>query len=292
MTAPAVVVVLASLRHRAVAEAAIAALVPQCAAHGAQLIVARRPTDADESWLGEGFPGVTVVPCPATADVPRIRGAGLRLAAGDWVLLTEDNCLADPDWLQAMTAALDPEAGVIGGSMGNAATVRIIDWGAFFAEYGFFGPETAPGAPALVTGANVAYRGDLVDGIAAAALAGDWEDVIHGRLMARGVVVARAPGAVVRQQLHYRLGAFMRDRFEHGRDYATVRRSGWGIARRLLHGAAAPALPLLLAARIWRATGRYTPRAFWRALPATLVFLMAWGVGESFGYLRRLPHHA
>jgi GT2 family glycosyltransferase len=286
VTTPSVVVVLASFRPRAIAEGAIAALLPQCTAHGVGLVVARRPADADESWLGDRFPGVLVVSCPATADVPRIRGAGLRMATAEWVFLTEDNCLADPDWLPAMMAALNPDAGVIGGSMGNARTARIIDWGAFFAEYGFFGPETIPGEPVLVTGANVAYRGDLVEGIAALALAGDWEDVIHGRLSARGVALARAPRAVVRQQLHYRLGSFMRDRFEHGRDYATVRRDGWGFALRLLHGVAAPALPLLLAARIWRATGRHSSRSFWRALPATLVFLLAWGVGESFGYLR------
>jgi hypothetical protein len=272
VTTPSVVVVLASFRPRAIAEGAIAALLPQCTAHGVGLVVARRPADADESWLGDRFPGVLVVSCPATADVPRIRGAGLRMATAEWVFLTEDNCLADPDWLPAMMAALNPDAGVIGGSMGNARTARIIDWGAFFAEYGFFGPETIPG--------------DRVEGIAALALAGDWEDVIHGRLSARGVALARAPRAVVRQQLHYRLGSFMRDRFEHGRDYATVRRDGWGFALRLLHGVAAPALPLLLAARIWRATGRHSSRSFWRALPATLVFLLAWGVGESFGYLR------
>ena len=48
MTTASVVVVLASFRPRAIAEGAIAALVPQCAAHGARLVVARRPADADE----------------------------------------------------------------------------------------------------------------------------------------------------------------------------------------------------------------------------------------------------
>lgn len=287
MTRPPVAVVLASFRPRPVAEPAIEALVQQCAVAGAALIVARRPTEPDEAWLRERFPTVNLVPCPAEAGVPEIRGAGLQSAAADWVLQTEDNCVADPDWLAGMRRACGAGVGVVGGMMGNARTTRMIDWGAFFAEYGFFGA----GEPVLVTGANVAYRGDLVGRIATWSLAGDWEDVIHGRLSDSGVAVMRAEEAMVRQQLGYRLLPFLRDRFEHGRAYAAVRRATWGRTRRLLHGAAAPVLPLPLAVRIWRATGQDAPAAFWRALPATFAFLLAWSMGEFFGYLWSTPRH-
>jgi hypothetical protein len=43
---------------------------------------------------------------------------------------------------------------------------------------------------------------------------------------------------------------------------------------------------VVLAARIWKSTGHRTPGPFVRALPATLIFLLAWATGEAVGYVR------
>jgi len=175
--------------------------------------------------------------------------------------------------------------GVIGGAMGNAATARPIDWGAFFAEYGFFGATDGGDAATLATGANVAYRRDLLPLVASLSLAGSWEDVIHNRLAEADVRFGHAPHAVVRQQLSYELRSFMHDRFVHGRDYARARSRTLGRPHRLLRAFGSVFLPAVLAARIWQRTGRRTPRAFVRALPATMIFLLAWATGEAAGYL-------
>ncbi len=155
MSRDRLVVVLVSLRQRQVLESALASLVPQCHQAGVPLVVARRATEPDESWLTQAAPGCLVVHCHPGDDVPRIRGRGLERASADWVALTEDNCIADPEWLARLGEHFDHGAAVIGGTMGNAAMTRAIDGGAFFAEYGFFGPGKREKSTVLATGANV-----------------------------------------------------------------------------------------------------------------------------------------
>lgn len=267
---------------------AVAALLPQCRALGGELIVARADSRLGNQPDSPLPPGCRLVRCPPTATIPEIRGAGLAAATGDWVALTEDNCVATPDWLARLQGGFDAETQVVGGTMGNARPQRAIDSGAAFAEYGFFGAfpvASRPGSIPLVTGANVAYHHNVVATVAAWALAGDWEDVIHHRLASRGVRLGVVRDAVVLQNLSYQFSAFCRDRYEHGRDYARVRSSGHTVLRRLVSAATTPLLPPVLAARIWRSAGRAAPASYLRALPWTLAFLTAWATGEAIGYL-------
>jgi GT2 family glycosyltransferase len=259
---------------------------PQCARLGAELILARAAREPTAALAGIAT-GCRIVPAPADADVPRLRGAGLAQARGEWVALTEDHCIADPGWLDALVMAGDPEIQVLGGTMGNAKRDRATDCGAFFSEYGFFGANrshTAAGAPPLVTGANVAYHRSVVAEVAAWARDGEWENVIHDRLHASGRRFRLVPAARIRQNLSYRLAPFCRDRFEHGRDYAAMRARGLPLWRRAALVAATPVLPALLAARVARLVDPRERPEFRRALPATLMFLAAWSIGEAVGY--------
>ncbi|MES2304436.1 MAG: hypothetical protein V4558_02975 [Gemmatimonadota bacterium] len=278
-------VVLASCRSSALLLESVAALLPQCRLLGAELVVARATPIVPDPELPAG---VRVVPCPADATIPGLRGAGLAAATGDWVALTEDNCIAASNWLVELSGGFPGEATVVGGTMGNARPARPIDGGAAFAEYGFFGPdqvEPSAGSAPLITGANVAYHRSIVGKVALWALAGDWEDVIHGRLASEGAHFRVMRRAMVEQNLQYQLSAFCLDRYQHGRDYARVRSRGLTFPARLVRAAATPLLPPVLGARIWRSAGRAAPQSFVRALPYTLAFLAAWAAGEAVGYL-------
>lgn len=288
MGRPRISVVVASFRSLDLVAQMLQSLRPQCARLGAELLLARATREPDEA-VARIAAGCRVIPASPDANVPRLRGAGLAQAGGDWVALTEDHCVADPGWLDALVQAAEPGVQILGGRMGNAQHDRVTDYGAFFSEYGFFGARTsaAPaGAPPLVTGANVAYHRSIISEVAAWATAGSWENVIHDRLHAAGRRFRLVPAARIRQNLNYRVGAFCRDRFEHGRDYATTRALGLPRWRRAALAAATPVLPVLLAARIARAMDPEERREFPRALPATLTFLAAWSVGEAVGYLR------
>ncbi len=278
-------VVVASFRAPEVLAECLESLRPQCESLGAELIVARVPCSADER-LGALAAGCRVVTAPPATGLPRLRGAGLAQAGGDWVAMTEDHCVADPGWLAALQAAGEPGVQVLGGRMGNARRERAVDCGAFFAEYGFYGARgNPPDATPHMTEANAAYHRSVIADVAAWAKDGQWENVIHDRLRAQGRRFQSVPGARVRQNLRYHLRPFCRDRFAHGRDFARARGRDIPAWRRMLLALGTPVLPLLLAARVARAADPEEVATFGRALPATLTFLGAWAAGEAVGYL-------
>lgn len=280
-------VVVASCRGPALLSQTVESLLSQCREVDAELIVARRmtgPAGASEPTLE----GCVVVDCAADATIPELRGAGLATATGDRVLVTEDNCVARPGWVHRLNQGFDAGADVVGGAIDNAHPRRPVDAAAYFVEYGFFGPsQTEIGASAspFVSGANVGYRSPWIRDAAAWALAGEWEGVIHHRLLAQGARFLRVDGAVVAQNLHYRVVDFGRDRFEHGREYGFTRRRAWGWGKRLIMAGATALLPPLMAWRAWRGAGRGARINFLKALPLTLGFATAWAVGEAAGYL-------
>jgi hypothetical protein len=174
--------------------------------------------------------------------------------------------------------------------MDNAQPRRALDWGAFFAEYGFFSALTsrADGAMPLITGANVAYSRRVLPDVVAWMCDGGWENVVHDRLRASGATFVFEPAARVGQNLTYALGPFVADRFRHGHDYARVRLAESPGSNRWVRVGATLLLPPLLTWRVARTAIGSTGRAlaFIRALPFTFVFFGAWAAGEAVGYLR------
>lgn len=281
-------VVLASCRHPELVRASVAGLLPQCRDAGAELIVARRTSTGDPDPQ-DLLTGCRLVECPMTATIPQLRGAGLAAAAGDYVLLTEDNCIPGLDWVSRLRAGFGDGADVVGGTMDNAKKDRAVDRGAFFAEYGFFGRRrTTPGGGAspYLTGANVAYRRTVLAEAAAWALGGAWEGEIHHRLADRGARFALVHDAIVEQNLDARFAEFCRERFIHGRDYGLVRAAGWPLRRRVAMACATPLLPPLMTWRAWLHSGRADAGGFLSALPWTLTFFSAWATGEAVAYLK------
>ena len=286
--APAVSVVVASNRSAALLGACLNSLVPQCARLGAELVVARSGEPLDVAGLSRGYTGLKVVAMEADATIPQLRGAGMAMATGDIVALTEDNCVADPHWIDMLVGGAREGVDVVGGGMDNAQRERAVDWAAYFAEYGFFsGTRRAPdGATPLLTAANVAYTRRVVDDVVDWARSGEWENVVHDRLLGRGSVMRFVGTAAVYQNTNTRFWDFCRDRYEHGHAFARRRLAENPESSRIALLAGSPLLPMLLTARVARAAASTRWGAFMRALPATFAFLTAWSVGEAVGYVR------
>lgn len=282
-------VVVASNRDPALLHACIDSLAPQCAAAGAALLVARAGALSAGDRARLEAHRADVLHAAEGATIPELRGLGMRAADADLVAVTEDHCVAAPDWLDQLRAASASGVDVVGGGMDNARRSRAVDWGAYFSEYGFFSSERPAQAPhagvPLLTGANVAYARSVAPTVAAWAAAGAWENVAHQRLAAEGRVLRFAPRAVIRQNKSYGFGAFCVDRYQHGRDYARTRLAVEAGSNRGFLLAVTPALPFLLTLRVARAAARGRWPTFFRALPVTFVFLAAWSLGEAVGYL-------
>jgi GT2 family glycosyltransferase len=276
-------IVIASFRESALLDACLTAALAEARTLGAEVVVAR--AHADAAVVAERYPGVRVVAVNPGAPLPEVRGRGVAAASGDPVALTEDHCVPAPGWLAALAAARQRGADVAGGGMAHSPTSRVLDWGAYFSEYGFFSfarPATT-GVP-LITGANVAYGRAWVAEIAQWMIEGAWENVVHDRLAARQARFEFVPAAQVRHQHRYRFAAFCRDRFEHGRDYARDRLQERG-SNRWVRALLTPALAPVLFRRVMVASAGESPAAFWKASPFTFAFLSAWAAGEAAGNL-------
>jgi hypothetical protein len=249
------------------------------------VFLARQGDGSDVEHLRVGRPWLTVLSASDAHSIPELRGIGMTAAGSRWIAVTEDHCLVDAGWLVAMMERTKSSDDVIGGGMGNARP-GLVNWAAYFAEYGFFSASRPPGeGPPLITGANVMYGPDVSPKVAGWAAAGIWEDVVHQRLGSEGARFSFERSAVIRQNGSYALGSFCLDRYEHGRDYARVRMREEHVARpvRLL---TIPLLPLVLWWRVRAAASGDDPRMFRAASPFILAFLTAWSVGEAAGYLR------
>ena len=291
-------VVVASFRPRPILEECLESLLPQCVGPDVELIVARAGEAPEMAELARKYPAIRLVPLPIGSDLPRLRGAGLQMAAGRMAALTEDHCVAARDWVETLSRYVDGPLDVVGGGMDNARQDRALDWGAFFSEYGFYGsvgPRSAPqnGTTLLLTCANVAYSRRILPDVAAWMQNGDWENVVHDRLRMHGATMAFEPAARVGQNLRYSFVSFCVERYAHGHQYARARLVESPGMNRFVRAGATILLPPLLTWRVARISAGSPARAreFARALPFTMAFLSAWAAGEAAGYLRG-PLHA
>ena len=287
LAVPHVSVVVASNRSRALLDDCLAALIGQCERARAELIVARDDDESGLEAIAKSYPSIRLVPVKRGATIPELRGAGMREATGDIVMLTEDHCVPGPRWVEELCLGVDNVAEIAGGGMDNAQRKRAVDWAAYFSEYGLFATTRADAGESMqLTGANVAYRRSIVGDVVAWASAGEWENVAHERLRARGSSLHFVESAPVYQNKSYRFWEFVRDRYEHGRDYARTRLVEERDARRWLLTVVTPLLPVVILTRVARAAAPTRWGPFLRALPATLAFVTAWSVGEAVGYVR------
>jgi hypothetical protein len=290
-------VVVSSIRSPDMLEACLASLRPQCDAVGAELIVARATPASGRASASSGTNppgGVRFVPVAEDASEPVVRSAGVAAAGGEWVILTEDHCIADPMWLHRMMAALPTESGpalpsgevhVVGGSIRPNASDGVLARAAFVAEYGFYGGNAVgKGAPPIAA-ANVAYHRSVLPQAITRFSAGEWENALHDHLFASGHRLIVVADAIVRPMFRPAFVRHLRDRYVHGRAYASARRVSRQRLVLVLLGA--PVLPFLLATRCYRALATGDRAACATAMPLAIILLAGWTAGELAGYASR-----
>lgn len=181
----------------------------------------------DIAGIAAGFAGVRCVR-QAHAGLSAARNRGAELATGEILAYTDDDCLADPDWLRFLAAGFDDPCWVaVGGPNIPPPPRNRIE--AVVAA--------APGAPAHVLiddteaehlpGCNLAIRRSALAAIGgfrvAYRVAGDDVDVCW-RLRAAGGRLRFAPGAMVWHHRRYRVRAYLRQQRGYGHAEALLMR--------------------------------------------------------------------
>lgn len=118
-SAPAISVVVASLRDRKFLERCLDSLLPQCAEVNAEVVVARKGPTHELEGLRQGYPWVTLISGPWGSGAAELRAAGMAAASGDVVAIIEDDREVEPNFMRQLTGLTSEPTTVRRGTRGQ-----------------------------------------------------------------------------------------------------------------------------------------------------------------------------
>lgn len=250
----------------------------------AEVLVVAHPSHQGTSFapVRERFPDVRWLDASPEHNVARMRGLGIARSRGDVVALLEGDCMPAPGWLRRVSE-LRPVAAV-GGAIEPGTFVRGVDWAAYFCEFAQF-MAPLPATVAQLPGTNVVYRRAALPAAERLEAEGMFETFLNATLGADAL--SSDSSLLVRHERRWRRGAAIATRFHHGRVFAALRVRGAPLARRVSFVPLALALPVVLAARVFREVigrRRYVRQAL-RSAPWIAGLSIAWAAGELAGYV-------
>jgi len=280
-------VVIASLNGRPYIDSCLEALTRQDQSIRAEIIIADCIGATVTEFIKANYPDVQVIAFNERKSVPALRAAGMLVAKGDIIVITEDHCIPADNWFETLVAAhrTYPEL-AIGGAVDNAATERLIDWAVYFCEYSNFTSPLPAGIVHDLPGPNVSYKRKALDLIRDMLRDGYWENFIHQHLEANGYPLRAEPSIIVWHKKHFTLASFVSERFHYGRWFAGTRNKFVSPAKRLFYLVFSLLLPPLILYRLYKrvqSRGSHMPM-FWRSLPLIAFFTLVWALGEFVGY--------
>ena len=251
-----------------------------------EVLVVDRCGTAVRDEVRRRFPWVRVLEANPGTTIPELRARAFAEARGDFVAVIEDHVMVSSGWARQLLDAAREAEQVVGGSVENAATERVVDWAAFLCEYSHCILPLPAGKADWLTGNNVIYPRALLARYTELLRAGGWENQLHDALRRDGVRLECRPEIRVGHKKHYTVGEYLSQRYLYARSYAGARVAGAPVARRLAYGAAAFALPPLL---FYRTVSRVFLKRRHRAelvqsLPLLALFVTSWALGEVVGY--------
>jgi len=236
-----------------------------------EIVVAMAPGLVNEQTVHSGAPAARLVRGPAGAHPAELRALGVRLATAPIVACTEDHCIPARDWCARILAAHKATPLVVGGAIHKLQPDRPIAWAAYLLDYARFMPPLRAGPAPYLSDCNVSYKREALEPIVA-----DWRDAFHEtrvhdaiRARAGDGAIVLDPTIVVMQSRRPALGAFLAERFAHGRLYAQLRAAGYDSRQRWMYALGTLGLAPILTGRVVRRAWRHRDmrRGALRALP-------------------------
>ncbi|MEQ1857763.1 MAG: hypothetical protein ABL963_15015, partial [Longimicrobiales bacterium] len=222
----------------------------------------------------------------------RRRSAGLKVTSGEIVCILEDRGIPDLDWAATVArlhAAL-PYA-VIGGAV-ECGIDAPLNWAVYFCDYGRYQLPLVAGPREYVTDVNISYKRAALERVRSLWEARYHETTVHWELVRQGETLWLTPDLVVRQRRRgLSVKSILRERIEWARLFAYTRVREASTLARVAYTLLAPLLPVVLFVRHARmqAEKRVHFMRFAAVSPFVALFLAAWSLGESIGYLSGRP---
>ncbi len=252
-----------------------------------EIIVADRTNDGTDRYIREHFQRVKLIKLDAECGIPEMRANAIEHASGEFLVITEDHCIAPENWLTGIVEAHDSGYEVIGGAVENVSVRRLIDWAVFLCEYSSFMPPIVKGETLFITGNNTSYKRSVIEKVDKALLTDYWEYFLQKELQQSGVRFLSVPSLIISHKKEFGFFYFLSQRFHYSRSFAAMRKRKSPMSDQLIYLFYTPILPFHL---IWRIAQnvrqkRRNYREFLLSLPFLLIFMGSYALGEFIGQL-------
>jgi hypothetical protein len=274
-------------------ERCLSALSHQPKAPQFDVLVAAAPRLGEMARVRQRFPDVEITVCQDAKSPLDLAARVVTAARGEVILLTEDHCVPENDWVEILTRTINRTGSAVGGAIDplDPETMTAFDWAFYYVDfYRYQTPLTAGIADSLSV-CNVAYRRSSLESLKEPWRTTFHETRIHTALTRQGPPSWMEPRARIRAGRRVHRRDALRERYSFGRYYACRRVEPPRRATRIWLALGSPVLPLLLIGRMARASMRddRTARRFLRSLPDLAALVLAWSLGEALGYLTARP---
>lgn len=229
-------------------------------------------------------PSTEFVLAPSDADIPLMRVLGSARAKGEYIVFTEDRCVASPSWLEQLLREHQGGEDIVGGPIEPGDIRGRTGWAVYLCEYAAL---MLPVNEKTLPGNNLSIRRSMLERVDAEFRASAWEADIVARLSQEGARVSVSPGAVLYKAITMTLGTALAQRSHFSRTLAAARAKRMPKLERFARTLAAPVLPALILLRIATSVfkkKRYRGR-FLSSLPHILLLMIAYTGGEVAGYV-------
>ena len=169
------------------------------------------------------YPDVIFIEFYERTTLPVLWGAGIARSRGEIIAITETTCVADSNWIAAILKAHESSYPVIGGAVEAAEGKNMVDWAAYFCEYGRFMRPVPEGPVDVLSGNNISFKRWTLTKGREFVQTGFWKTYWCRRLQEEGIQLVSTPTMVIYDKKSYRLIPFLIRRFHHGRCFAGMR---------------------------------------------------------------------
>lgn len=237
--------------------------------------------------LVEAYPSVRFFHTSRTACITLLAGTGLKYAKGTIVALTDTSCMVVPNWVVRILQAHESASLVIGGSVEPNGRMNLLDWAAYFCDYGQFMSPLKAGRVGVLPGNNISIKLSALAKNAELVMPAFWKTLWCEKIRSEGEALICDPAIETYFANSVRMVPFLIQRYRNARCFASMRSREMTKRKRLLHFVALPLVLIVLLQRTIRAIvpkKRYTKQLI-HSVPFLVIAFIFWSLGEACGYL-------
>jgi len=252
-----------------------------------EIIVAHNSADKSLADLIAEYADVSFIEFTEKATLPVLWAAGIARSSGEIVAVTDSSCIVAEDWISAIFAAHRADSPVVGGAVEMSENESLVDWAAYFCEYGQFMLPFAAGAVQVLPGNNISFKRDVLEKNKQFVENEFWKTYLCQQLQTKGIELVSAPSMLVYYAKSFELLPFLIRRFHHGRCFAGMRIKSETVFKRALLAVGTTFLPAVFLVRLIAPVleKRRFMREFLLSLPISVLAILFWSIGETCGYL-------